>query len=643
MLYLIYKIGHRDRYLYWMKKKLLIISFLNEFSTSLIPVLQENYELFFVYSQDELLRFFKASIPDLVLIDWDFSEKEMLFDILKSPEFEFLPKVVLADQTDEKEMIRLMDEGVGEVVFKTESPEMILSKIKKIIRVNAELKSLKENLRQEKLISAQFKAIADHTHNAESYRDKDGKLVYCNSAIEHFTGITAEEYMTKGMPFSEFIHPEDLERANFYFQEVIKGNPVGSNIIRIINPKTRELLWADASGMAVFSENGEKIGFRISMSDVTEIKKIEQVLKESEARYKLISDYSADWEVYRDAEGKMVYCSPAVERILGYTAEEFLQEMPFGQYIHPEDIDKAMTNLGNLLEKKEIYRDIYRFIRKDGEMIYLEVSAQAVLIDGNVCKGFRLSGRDVTEKVKLEDELIKMNQDKDKFLSIISHDLRSPFNALIGFSQLLLEMGDDLSVDERKDYASILYDTSKSTLGLLDNLLLWTNSQSGKININLTKVSVYPIVNEVFSYLASAGQKKNIQLQNNLDKEILVNADINMLNAILRNLVSNAIKFTPEGGKIDIYSNTIGGMVEIAVADNGMGMDETVINTLFSSGTHKSTLGTASEKGTGLGLVLCKEFAEKQGGKIWVESEPGKGSTFKFTLPLFVESPVQSE
>lgn len=580
---------------------------------------------------------------DLILIDWDFPEKEILFDILKSPEFGFLPKMVLADQADEKEMIRLMDEGLCEVVFKSESSDLILSKIKKTIRVNAGIKSLKENLSQEKLMSAQFKAIADHTHNAESYRDKDGKLVYCNSAIEHFTGITAEEYLTKGMPFSEFIHPEDLEKTNFYFQEVVKGNPVESNIIRIINPKTRELLWADTSGMAVFSENGDKVGFRISMRDITEIKKIEQVLKESEARYKLISDYSADWEVYRDAEGKLVYCSPAVERILGYTVEEFMQEMPFDRYIHPDDIDRAMTNLGKLFERKDVYRGRYRFIRKDGEMIDLAISAQSVFIDGDVCKGFRLSGRDVTEKVKLEEELIKMNQDKDKFLSIISHDLRSPFNALIGFSQLLLEMGDDLSVDERKDYASILYDTSKSTLGLLDNLLLWTNSQSGKININLTKVYVYPIVNEVFSYLASAGQKKNIRLQNNLDKDIFVNADVNMLNAILRNLVSNAVKFTPEGGQIEIYANTVGDMVEIAVADNGVGMEDTVKNALFSSETSQSTLGTASEKGTGLGLVLCKEFAEQQGGKIWVESEIGKGSTFKFTLPLFVESRVQSE
>ena len=240
----------------------------------------------------------------------------------------------------------------------------------------------------------------------------------------------------------------------------------------------------------------------------------------------------------------------------------------------------------------------------------------------------------ITSIDNLNKELVESNNTKDKLFSIIAHDLRSPFNSILGFSDLLFENLQEFETAETKELLGIINASAKNTLVLLDNLLNWAKSQTGQINFKPEKVVLSPIIQEVFELSNSSAKNKNILLNYIQSEEIVVLADPNMIKTVLRNLISNAIKFTNSKGKIDLTALQNNNFIEIAVSDNGVGMSNETRKKLFDISTNITTKGTANEKGSGLGLILCKEFVEKHGGKIWIESEEGKGSDFKFTLPL---------
>ena len=231
-------------------------------------------------------------------------------------------------------------------------------------------------------------------------------------------------------------------------------------------------------------------------------------------------------------------------------------------------------------------------------------------------------------------ELRDLNITKDKLFSVIAHDLRSPFNSILGFSDLLIEDIENNDIKNSIRNVSIINSTAKHTLALLENLLDWTRIQTGQIVFKPKNLYLEPIVTGILSLMESSLTLKEIRLNISLGHELSVFADPNMLQAILRNLIQNAIKFTGNRGTIGISAITRDGQIEITVSDNGIGMNEKVLSSLFETNTGISTPGTANEKGSGLGLILCKEFVKVQGGIIWAESQPGKGSSFIFTLPL---------
>ncbi|MGZ2369465.1 sensor histidine kinase [Ancylomarina sp. YFZ004] len=229
-----------------------------------------------------------------------------------------------------------------------------------------------------------------------------------------------------------------------------------------------------------------------------------------------------------------------------------------------------------------------------------------------------------------------MNATKDKLFSIIAHDLRSPFNSILGFSELLIENLKDFEISESEKYVRFINSSAQNTLVLLDNLLNWAKSQTGQIAFNPQKISLSSLISEVIEQSNSAAIAKEISLIHKQADEIEAYADEDILKTVLRNLISNAIKFTKVGGCINIVVITEQKHVEISISDNGIGINEEKLKTLFNISSNTTSLGTANEKGSGLGLVLCKEFVEKLGGSIWVESEERIGSNFKFTLPYCI-------
>jgi signal transduction histidine kinase len=232
-----------------------------------------------------------------------------------------------------------------------------------------------------------------------------------------------------------------------------------------------------------------------------------------------------------------------------------------------------------------------------------------------------------------QNELKAANASKDKFFSIIAHDLKNPFNGIIGLSSLLLEDYDSFPPEEQKTFIKDIKITAENTFRLLQNLLEWSQTQTGKIHFEPSLFLLETITTEVIDLVKTSAGNKNILLESTVSPDITVFADKNMINTVIRNLLLNAVKFTRSGGKITLSARAIGNVVEIAVKDNGIGISPENFKKLFCIDCNMISYGTEGEQGTGLGLILCKEFVEKNGGTIRVESEEGKGSTFTVTIP----------
>jgi signal transduction histidine kinase len=232
-------------------------------------------------------------------------------------------------------------------------------------------------------------------------------------------------------------------------------------------------------------------------------------------------------------------------------------------------------------------------------------------------------------------QLSESNLTKDRFFSIIAHDIRNPFHVIRGFADILINDYRILPFEKIDRFLHLIYTSSSNGINLVDNLLQWSHAQTGHIAFDPANIKLAAVAQETVNLLEGNAHQKNIKIQQFIGEDIIVHADENMLNAIFRNLVSNAIKFTPENGNVTLKSTVSGQQVEVTIADSGLGIAPANQALLFNIVTNKSTKGTSNEPGTGLGLVLCKEFIDLHNGKIWVESVEGKGSKFKFTLPFY--------
>ena len=231
------------------------------------------------------------------------------------------------------------------------------------------------------------------------------------------------------------------------------------------------------------------------------------------------------------------------------------------------------------------------------------------------------------------EELEKLNATKDKFFSIIAHDIKNPFAGIMSSTYLLQNYLHNKDFEQLETMIHLINSSSKQGYELLVNLLEWSRSQTDNLSFNPVELKLKNVVDGCFAIVNNQAKNKNITLTHKIPEDLLIKADEYLLQTILRNLLTNAIKFTENFGVVTVDSKNINDVTEISVSDTGIGIAKEFQNMLFRIDTKYSMKGTAEETGTGLGLVLCKEFVEKHGGKIFVESEEGKGSTFKFTIP----------
>jgi len=233
-------------------------------------------------------------------------------------------------------------------------------------------------------------------------------------------------------------------------------------------------------------------------------------------------------------------------------------------------------------------------------------------------------------------EIAEVIAKNSKFISIISHDLRSPFSSIFGVLQILKKSLNDYDIDEFEKYINIASDSANRTLNLLDELIAWAISQNKEKTFNPVKINLYEVIKTEIENISFSAIQKQIKLNHSIRSDLNVIADLQMVKTILRNLISNAIKYTNTGGEVSISASEGKQFVEITIEDNGVGISLEAQKNLFKIDTFNSTKGTNNEIGTGLGLLLCKEFVRIHGGKIRIESEPGQGSRFSFTLPHYI-------
>ncbi len=364
------------------------------------------------------------------------------------------------------------------------------------------------------------------------------------------------------------------------------------------------------------------------------------LLMVSEEQFSQLIRNSFDMIVLLDANGIQRYVSESCEYILGYKPEELVNVPVIDRFIHPDDREKARDGLRNVLKNSTNGGTQYRHRHKNGGWVYLEAFGTNQ-IDNPSIQSVVLNVRDITERKNAEQalkaseaRLAELNATKDKLFSIIGHDLRGPFNSIIGFSNLLTNQVQQKDYEGVERYARIIRDSSYRAMDLLTNLLEWSRAQSGKIEFNPEYIELVTVINEVTDLLDDSAEQKSITISQHLPHNLPVFADKDMVLTILRNLISNGIKFTNPGGEVMIRADQQDDRVMVSVVDSGVGISEDDFDTLFRMENTRPKPGTQQEKGTGLGLLLCKEFVEVHGGQIWAESTEGAGSVFYFTIPL---------
>lgn len=320
---------------------------------------------------------------------------------------------------------------------------------------------------------------------------------------------------------------------------------------------------------------------------------------------------------------------------LDFTGRTIEQEFGNGwaEGVHPDDFDFCLQTYVTAFDKRKPFLMEYRMKNKFGEYCWIRDFGQPFYDLDKSFLGYIGSCYDITEIKNNELKLIELNATKDKFFSIIAHDLRNPFNSIVGFSEHLIELIKEKDYGQVENVADIIRQSSNSAMDLLKNLMEWAQSQSGRMEYKPEYFEINTIVSEVLLLMKGYAEQKSIIINEKLSVGIRVFADKAMLSTVLRNLISNAIKFTQPNGQVTVTSVMGQNELTISVIDTGVGISKERIDKLFKISEGYSTQGTQKETGTGLGLILCKEFIEKNNGKIWAESR-GDGSTFNISLPL---------
>jgi PAS domain S-box-containing protein len=472
----------------------------------------------------------------------------------------------------------------------------------------------------------------------------EGNKLILDSELTPLFGYSDSDISAMESDRMKFVYEDDREIVAKTIQNCLEGKSKNFEIEHRMYDINRNIAWISLRGVHVPPENSKPSRIIGSATDITERKNYEEALRKSEEKFRKIFESSGIGIATLAPDGHFTKVNSSFCEILGYTETE-LVGMNFRNITHPGDIDKSIELTKELLKNESLEGVSIekRYLHKSRQIVWALTTISLIRDQNHKPQFFIAQVQDITKRKKFEEQLIKyteelklLNAAKDKFFSIISHDLRSPFNSLLGLTEYISQSYDEMTPQDIKSSISSIYNSSKQVYGLILNLLEWSMIQSGKLTVDKSVINLKELGNEIKNLYEETAKQKQLGLSININEEIFVYADKYMIDTIIRNFVSNSIKFTNPGGNIIVKGIINGDNAEVSVTDTGIGISIENQKNLFRIDEQFRRNGTANEKGTGLGLILCKEFIEKNSGVLWVESEEGKGSRFSFTVPRYL-------
>jgi len=499
---------------------------------------------------------------------------------------------------------------------------------KKLILAVHEMKLSKERA---ELNEYKFRLLFDKAPDPIAVTNMKGEFIDCNEAMLKFHEVKNLNELKQFKSADAFSEPERrLEIVN----EIIKEGFIKNAVVSLFTFKNKEERnCIVSSGILRFT--GVEPVLITWMKDVTEKYKSEQHIR----KLSTAITQSPVAVIITNLKGEIEFVNPQFSKITGYDYDEVIGSTPsiLKSGEHPIEFYKE---LWATISKGKIWKGEFHNIRKDGKYFWEEATIAPIFDEKNRIINYVAVKQDVTIKKQFELELIEkqqqlkdLNKTKDNLFSIIGHDLRGPIGNLKSFIELILT---DFDLDDKENLTKTLQLLSNSATrayDLLDNLLLWARGQRNEVIFQPSAFKIYRLADHCISLLSETAKIKNIRIVNNIDKDLIVNADANMISTIFRNLISNAIKFSRVESEVIISSVADPANCTITVKDKGVGIKPEDVEKIFDDKQLYSTSGTSGEKGTGLGLLICKDFIKKHNGTIKVESQPGDGSEFIFTIP----------
>jgi PAS domain S-box-containing protein len=517
-----------------------------------------------------------------------------------------------------------------------------------IARDITERKRIDEALRESE---ERFRLLVNNVRDyAILMLDPAGRVASWNQGAERIKGYKADEIV--GRHFSCFYSPEDVQKGKpeHELQTATAEGRYEEEGWRIRKDGSR--FWANVVLTALTDGTGKLRGFSKITRDITERRRVEELLQESEERHRKLFDNNPHptW-VYDRMTLRFLAVNDAAIRKYGYSSDEFLK-MTIEDIRPPEDVPVLLESVGSIRDGDESV-GIWRHRRKDKTTIDVEITSYALKFADRaaevvVAVDVTQRKRDEAEKRRFTDSLAASNQElelrnreveratklKSKFLASMSHELRTPLNAIVGFSDLLAEETAGQLNDKQKRFVNHIKQGSAHLLQLINDILDLSKIEAGQLELRCEDFQVKDALPEVLSTIRPLAMAKNIQVQHKVETDPSVYADRVRFKQVLYNLLSNAVKFTPKDGRIDIDCSEKGGHVYISVTDTGIGIRAEHHAAVFEEFRQVEGNTDTANEGTGLGLAITKRLVEQQGGKISLESEPGKGSRFTFTLPI---------
>lgn len=494
------------------------------------------------------------------------------------------------------------------------------------IRDLSEISKIKEKLHE---TTEKFEALIEKSPDGIVLTDFEGNITYVSPAfIELFGDKTIEEFI--GNKLHELFIPLYRNKIITDIKNILYGDYCGVTEYVALNTYDEEI-YLECNGDVLKDIDNKVSGIFMIVRDITERKISENALIESESRFKGLFNTSKDAIIIQNMSMKIVDANPTASEFFQYSYDQLIS-LDFRELLPPEN---RKIVLEDYVDKPDMLESFA--FTKSRKKIYVQISVSKLVYEKS--NFYLLTIRDMTTIKRQEDNLRRIanklqasNATKDKMFSIISHDLRGPMGNLKAMIEFIAENPSEFDTAELVEIISSLKESSNQTYELLENLLSWAKSQQNLLEFRPDIYDLNDIILSSVNFANGIAKSKQIEIVTKLEDYVEVVGDLNMIRAILRNLISNAIKFSNPNSNVVVFYNTSPEIVTIGVEDNGVGISEENLKTLFDETSYVTTYGTNKEKGSGLGLKLCKEFVKKNNGKIWVESNNYQGTTFYFTL-----------